>query len=368
MLQEFLVDNRELIVERARQRVRLRPFPRSTVAKLEHGIPHFLSQLTGALAPAVAAGSGAASARKAITDSAALHGHDLLRSGFTVAQVVHGYGDVCQVVTELASELRAAIGPEEFQIFNRCLDDGIAGAVTAYSRQRERDLAYEGTERLGVLAHELRNLIGTAILSFDVIQKGTVGVGGSTGAMHSRCLAGLRTLVDRSLAEVRLEASSSRSERISLLEFIEEIEIGAAMQAEALGLHLTVESVDSDLAVDADWLLLASALGNLLQNAFKYSHADGSVVLSTRSTAERVFIDVQDECGGLGPEKAELLFQPFTQASEDRSGLGLGLTIARRAARANSADIYARDIPGTGCVFTLELPRQTKAAPRAQRD
>src|SRR5689334_25311015 len=100
-----------------------------------------------------------------------------------------------------------------FTSFNECLDDAIASAVTAYGHQRERELTYEGTERVGVLAHELRNLLNTAVLSFDAIKRGTVGLGGSTSAVHARSLAGLRGLAERALAAVRLEAGQTRLER-----------------------------------------------------------------------------------------------------------------------------------------------------------
>jgi hypothetical protein len=94
----------------------------------------FLTQLVEALDAAptadVASEAPDIAATRGIHRSAGLHGHDLLREGFTVAQVVHGYGDVCQVVTELAGEKHAPISSEDFQAFNGCLDDAIAGAVT----------------------------------------------------------------------------------------------------------------------------------------------------------------------------------------------------------------------------------------------
>jgi signal transduction histidine kinase len=359
LLHDFIISNRERIIDRARQRARERTAPKSLEANLEHGIPLFLTQLADALVPVpVLHLVGTANRSTEIGDSAALHGRDLLRNGFTVAQVVHGYGDICQIVTELAGELNAPISNEDFQVFNRCLDNAIAGAVTAYGHQRERDLAFEGTERLGVLAHEMRNLLHTAILSFDVIKKGMVGVGGSTGAIHSRSLAGIRTLVERSLADVRLQAGlPTVIERVSVAAFVEEIEVGAAMQAEGYGLHLTVSSVDNDVTIDADWQLLTTAVSNLLQNAFKFTRRHGTISLTTRVTNDRVLIEVADECGGLPPGKAEELFHPFI-GSSDKSGLGLGLSIALRAARANSGDLHVRDVPGKGCVFTIDLPRR----------
>ena len=361
MLHDFIVANREVIIERVRARVRERTAARPADAKLEHGVPLFLTQLVGALEPDSSPPTlhlvGASDARQSITDGATLNGHDLLRNGFSMGQVVHGYGDVCQVVTELAHETNAAISAADFQIFNRCLDDAIAGAVTAYGHQRERDLVYQGTERLGVFTHEVRGMLSTAILSFDVIKKGMVGLSGSTGAIHARALAGLSALVERSLAEVRLAAGAPRLERVSLAEFIEELEVSAKMEAEGHGVHLEVGPVDADVVIDADRQLLASALANLLQNAFKYSKLEGKVSLTTHATKDRVAIHVADQCGGLAPGKVEELFRPFTRGSSDRSGLGLGLSIALSATRANSGELYVRDVPGTGCVFTIDLPR-----------
>ena len=353
MLYEFILENRERIIESARSRVRERSAQGALDAKLEHGIPVFLTQLAEALAPFARAGHTS----KKIGDSANLHGHELLKNGFTIAQVVHGYGDVCQVVTGLVSGMNAAIPVEEFQVFNRCLDDAIAGAVTAYGRERERHLTYQGTERLGVLAHELRNQLGVAMLSFDVIKKGMVGLGGSTGALHSRSLAALRNLVEGAVAEVRLEAGRAMLERISVAEFMDEIRLGAAIQAEDRGLLLTAAFVHPEIAIDADRQLLASAVSNLLQNAFKFTPTRGSVTLSVGATADRVTINVRDECGGFPPGKAEQLFRPFAQGGVDRTGLGLGLSIALSAVQANSGDLQVRDIPGKGCVFTIELPR-----------
>jgi len=362
MLHDFIVAHRALIIERTRERMRERAVSRFADTKLEHGVPLFLTQLADALSPPASHGTlhlvGATDARKTITDSATLHGHDLLRNGFTVAQVVHGYGDVCQVVTEMATESKAAISTADFQVFNRCLDDAIAGAVTAYARQRERDVAYRGTERLGVFTHEVRSLLNTAVLSFDVIKKGTVGVGGSTAAIHSRSLSSLSALVERSVAEVRLEAGTPMLQNILIGEFMEELEMTAAMQADGHGLQLAVTSVEGDIVIEADRQLLASAVSNLIENAFKFSRPGGTVTLSTRATATRVFIDVSDACGGLPAGKLEELFEPFSRGETVQSGLGLGLSIALAATRANAGNLQVRDVPGVGCVFTIDLPRQ----------
>jgi signal transduction histidine kinase len=357
MLQEFIVANREEIIARARLRVSSRTVAKWSDTRLEHGVPVLLTQIVEALAIARGPHPSGVVPSTQISDTAALHGHDLLKNGLTVAQVVNGYGDVCQVVTDLAGEAAIAISPQEFHVFNNCLDEAVAGAVTAYAQQRERDLAYEGTERLGVLAHEMRNLLNTMTLAFAIVREGKVGLGGSTGAMLARSMSGLCALVDRSVDEVRSAAGKTNLQPISMVAFMEEMQISGAVHAEGYGLQLTVHPVDRDLMIDGDWHLLASAVSNLLQNAFKFSRPHGCVSLSTRVTASRVLIEVSDECGGLPPGKAQDLFRPFVQGSADRSGLGLGLSIARDAARANAGDIQVRDVPGTGCVFTIDLPR-----------
>ena len=197
MLQEFILANRDRIIERARQRVRDRSAAKSTDVTLDHGVPILLTQIVEALTEVGTLRLvGAETPATQISVTAALHGHELFRNGLTVGQVVKGYGDVCQVVTDLAGEENEVISAQEFHVFNQCLDEAVAGAVTAYGQQRERDLAYEGTERLGVLAHEMRNLLNTMTLAFAVIREGKVGFGGSTGAMLARSMSGLCALVD----------------------------------------------------------------------------------------------------------------------------------------------------------------------------
>src|SRR5687767_5109080 len=97
MLQEFIRAQRPAILERTRAKVAERTAPRPTEEELEKGVPLFLDQLIAALGPTN--GSTAE-----IGESAARHGADLLRLGFTVGQVVHSYGNICQAVTELAIE------------------------------------------------------------------------------------------------------------------------------------------------------------------------------------------------------------------------------------------------------------------------
>ena len=355
MLDDFILSNRDAIVACARERVASRASPKPSHAEITNGIPVFLDQLGNALRRAR---SSDQIDLAPIGKRASQHALDLLRQGVTVAEVVHDYGDICQAITGLAVEQKEVIPAEEFRTLNLCLDDAIADAVTEFGRQRERAIEDRGTERLGTLAHEMRNLLGTALLSFDMISKGQVAPGGSTGAMHRRSLLGLSELIDRSLTQVRLEAGLSHLERMSVAQLLEEIEIGALIQAEAHGLHMTVTAVDRILSVEGDRQIVTGAIANLLHNAFKFTPHGGHVSLTARPTEDRVRFEVEDECGGLPLGKVEELFRPFEQRGADRSGVGLGLSICYQAAKVHGGELRVRDLPGKGCIFILDLPRK----------
>ena len=80
------------------------------------------------------------------------------------------------------------------------------------------------------------------------------------------------------------------------------------------------------------------------------------MVLRARAERGRLLIETEDECGGIPPSKGDL-FQVFgDRRGGDRSGLGLGLSIARKAVRAHGGEIRIRNLPGKGCVFTIEVP------------
>jgi signal transduction histidine kinase len=356
VLDEFIAVNRDEIIRRCRTKVATRSLPPPTEAEIDHGVPLFLDQLVSALR------SGGPTTNLEISRSAVLHGHDLLLQGFTVSQVVHDYGDVCQSITDLAVETDAPISTDDFRTLNRCLDDAIAGAVTEFGRGRNQSTlegaAARGTERLGFLAHELRNLVNTAILAFEVLKRGDVGVAGSTGQVLQRNLIGARDLIGRSLAEVRLTQGIENRERIEMSDFIDGLVAGATLEANARGIALTVPAVEKGVAIEADRQILAAVVGNLLQNAFKFTHPRTTVTLRVGVSAERVFIEVEDECGGLaGGDPNDELFRPFEQRNADRTGLGLGLAFSRWGAQANHGRIYARNLPGQGCIFTVDLPR-----------
>jgi hypothetical protein len=219
MLHEFLLSHRRDLVRKCREKVAARFAPSDTPDVVDHGVPLFIQQLIDALTirPSAPAGDGDFGERipfpKEIGRSAALHGAELLRRGFTVDQVVHDYGDVCQAITEMAVELDSAIDPDDFRILNGCLDNAIAGAVTAFADGRQiaiDDLEDERYERTSVLREEHRRLVEIAIQAFTAMKTGSLGMAGATGGLLMHALTELQSLSDQSLVdEDEAEAAAS---------------------------------------------------------------------------------------------------------------------------------------------------------------
>jgi signal transduction histidine kinase len=354
MLYEFIDINHNEITRRCQAQVVARWPPTPTSAKSDHSVPLFLTQLVEALR----LGS---SSNAQIGQRALLRGNDLLQRGFTVSQVMHDYGDVCQAITELAAETNTTITPKEFQVLNGCLDDAVVGAVAQFWCERNQSTveghAARENLRLGFFAHELRNLLNTAMIAFDVVKSGNVGVLGSSGAVLHRSLVGARDLVISSLAEVRLTQGVRHLEQLQLSQLIEDITDGANLAADAHRVTLKIQPIEDGVTIEADRQVLASVIMNLLQNAFKFTRPRTTVALRIVVSAERALIEIQDECGGLPGGDVDGLFRPFEQRGSNRTGVGLGLAFCRRAVETNHGRIYARNLADLGCVFTIDFPR-----------
>ena len=187
-LEDFIGEYREEVIRRCKVKVALRVPLTDTKAESHHGVPLFLNQLCQQLR------DGAADSDE-IGESARTHGHHLLLKGFTIEQVVHDYGDVCQSVTDLAVEMGAPISTDDFRTLNRCLDNAIAGAVTEFTLKQSVnvDKAFA----------ELENLTSAAIVGFQAIRTGNVGVGGHTSAVVERSLLAISALLAGGLSPRR---------------------------------------------------------------------------------------------------------------------------------------------------------------------
>jgi hypothetical protein len=208
MLHEFVTSNCAELIVRCRGKVARRTVPAGVRSGPDHGVPLFLQQLVdtllleqwttrregveGELIPS----------STAIGQAATLHGSELQLRGYSVEQVVHEYGDICQSITDLAVERKFIISADEFRTLNRSLDNAIADAVTAFVLARHGPMK-DATPptNLEIFFDEHRRLVDIAAQTFLVIRIGAVGANGTTGTLLTHTLSELRSLPKRVLPE-----------------------------------------------------------------------------------------------------------------------------------------------------------------------
>jgi hypothetical protein len=186
VLHEFVSSNREELVRRCRSKRSERDSPPFTPAGLDHGVPLVLEQLVWALrCEQESSSSGRTPATAEVSRTAVLHGKELVKQGYTVGQVVHDYGDICQAITELATAHNARVSVGELDMLNRFLDSAIADAVGPYAVDRDQT------------RDEERRLLDTAGQAFAALKVGDIGLEGAAGQLLEQSLRKLRALIDR---------------------------------------------------------------------------------------------------------------------------------------------------------------------------
>lgn len=377
MMSRFIANNRDELIARCKAKVALRPRRSATPDQLSNGVPLFLAQLQRTLEAEEGSGGAAESRRisgvsggtalvvSEMSVSAKAHGKQLMELGFSIDQVVHDYGDLCQAITDLAFERDAPFSIDEFRTLNRCLDNAIASAVSAFTSETDaaqaRKQTAEVNERVEVLVFELQNALATAAYAVAALEQGNLPIAGSTGAILKRSLATLKALITRSLDAVRANNGHPGTQQpFSVMSFVAEAKSAALLYSSEQGCTLTAPAVDPALQVKGDYVRLMAALDNLLQNAFKFTQPGTEVTLAAKAVAGEILIEVSDHCGGLAPGYATSMFKPFSGPTEkDRPGLGLGLglLITRESVEADGGTLSVQDVPGVGCIFAIRMPQ-----------
>ena len=383
LLHDFLLKNKAEILDLTEEKTLELAGARASSDQLKQGLPIFFQQLLGILLlerpattqhapskrgatkganeadePAMAMAAGKPEEAE-VAESAALHGIEMLRLGYTLSHVVHAYGAMCQSITEVAEKKNFHIDVSGFHDLNQCLDVAIAGAVTEYQKLRDTQETDREDKHLGFLTHEMRNALTSATISLQLIEKGSVGIAGSTGMVLAKSLKRMQELIDRSLTDIRLRVDPEvHMESGHLLVIADQILVTAGMEAQSKKQKIKLK-IDPNLVIDADQQAFHSALSNLIQNAIKFTREGGTFQVRGSVDEEHVVVEVEDECGGLPPHTATDLFKAFAQKNENRTGLGLGLTIAQRAIELNHGTVEVRNLAGKGCVFKITLPKNS---------
>jgi signal transduction histidine kinase len=354
-MHEALAARRDQVVERWKAQVRgtLAPDALASFELVDH-IPEFVDEIIASLRHADGSPGGTAADEPS---TAAGHGTQRLRLGFSLDSVVREYGVLRDVIVATVREHDAQPTFRELQVLFDCIVSGIAVAVSSYTLQRDAELVRQANEHFAFIAHELRNPLSTATLAFQLLeQRGELPAGSSAVGSLRRGLLRTSELVDQTLQIARVASGIElRREWTTLRALFEEVQLGALPEASLREVELRM-TIGSTARISVDVRLIRSALGNLLRNGVKYtSHA---TVVELRGTIAdgRMVIEVEDCCGGLPPGQVEAAFAPFVRLDSQQSGFGLGLAIAKQAADAHGGTIRVQNLPGKGCIFVLDLP------------
>jgi signal transduction histidine kinase len=204
-----------------------------------------------------------------------------------------------------------------------------------------------GLEPLAVLVHELRSPVGALAAIATVYAEPSVDSG------ERRTLADLAVAACRAIERVVGDAavSSIRLEDVELGRLVRE----AASAGALLGADVRAVVGEGATRVEADPVRLRQALDNLVANAIR--HAPGErVVVAIEQGDDAVRISVSDRGPGIPPAEQERIFEPGLRFGVDRSGSGLGLTLARAIAVAHGGELTVASSSGEGSTFTLTLP------------
>jgi signal transduction histidine kinase/CheY-like chemotaxis protein len=220
---------------------------------------------------------------------------------------------------------------------------------------------------LSMLAHELRNPLAPIRNALHVLQLGPADreVAERAREMMARQVQHLSRIVDDLLDVARLSHGKVpiRCDRVDLTRVVRQAAEDLRSLMEEAGLRLALELPGFPVPVVGDATRLSQVLGNVLDNARKFTPPGGliTVLLAVDAAASQATVRVRDTGIGIEPELLPHLFEVFSQAdsSLDRSngGLGLGLAVAEGLLQLHGGTIQAASAgAGRGTEFTLRLP------------
>lgn len=300
-------------------------------------------------------------------DSAELQSGSSFKLGYSVYDVVKGYEALYLAIAERAAKVAYILTTNEHSKLSLSFGAVVAETLSGLAKEQSRAQSQLEVQRLGEFAHELRNNLQAATIGLEMMSSGSVGADGNTSESVQRSLQRMGSLIDTTLTEVRMRVEPTLEIKdIQLIELVNEVLAIARFVARTRKITLQLHG-QYDLVVLTDRQLTISALSNVIQNALKYTREGTTVRLSAVSRNGRIIMEVEDQCGGLPPGAEAKLFKPFVQQSADHSGMGLGLTISFNAIKRCNGTLSVRDKPGSGCVFTIDLPEGDMNAAAAGR-
>lgn len=362
-LGQLLCDNTDELVQRWYMRWQAEgpARPDLSVAVLKDHLPVQLRVIGEAL---LGDEEAKASPRELWQTSGRLDPEQRVRDDIPIEEVVREYAFVVEEVRIWLHEIRNPVDVDDFSFFSVAIFELAAESARRYSDFQAERVQRERSQYLAGLAHQLRNPITTLRLVVQRLDRGDA-------VLDTRMLERLRRTVGRlgrlTDGVLRLERFLPdelpvRPELLSPAQMIDQLIGDYEYTAHQKGLRLDVSS-NRSLRMEADADLLTDALGNLIENAIKYTEK-GFVRVTLDEENGWIVFRIEDSGPGIGEERRKALFQPVQPGKP--GGVGLGLTIAHRAAVAQGGSIEVQSEEGKGSTFVLRLPRRVQARRQAE--
>jgi two-component system OmpR family sensor kinase len=240
--------------------------------------------------------------------------------------------------------------------------DEIGAVADAFDDMAERttQLMQSQRELMGNVSHELRTPLSRMRVALDLAAEGDAEMARTVVGEIERDVLELETLVDDILTSTRLDlvAHPLRLESVDPAEVVR----WAEQRARAVGGRhpIRVTMPASLRRIRADPMLLRRVLDNLLDNARKYSDAGTPIDVRVSESGGTLVIEIEDRGIGIAVADLDRIFTPFFRADRSRNrgtgGVGLGLSLAQKIARAHGGTVRVRSVVGSGTVMRVELP------------
>jgi signal transduction histidine kinase len=272
-----------------------------------------------------------------------------------IEEIVHEYWLLVSTIRDWLEETGATPTFEEYTYLFHAVFELVAESVRRYSAFAAEEVRRQRAEYVAGIAHQMRGPLSVLTMGLSALEV-------APGQENRHLLASLQRNANRLASQVtaviRLERYKEEEvpvhpETIYPAEFIDDLVFD--VQEEAASKHVALEVHANHAAkMEVDPELLADALGNLIQNAVKYTD-EGSIRVEMEEVDQVVEFRVTDTGPGIDRERQASLFKPVHSAR--RGGLGLGLAVARRSVKAQGGDIGVKSTPGKGSTFWFRLPK-----------
>ncbi len=279
-----------------------------------------------------------------------------------IEEVVQEYCILVDVVRDWIEERTVDVPFSEYSYFYRAIFELTAESVRRQSIQQANIISGERAKYLASLAHQMRGPLSSfSVLIDEVKRSGLCGheISEAVVQISDRNLKRLVSLIDNVLKLERFkpEEISVRPQLVCPADIVRNVIADNEHNAAVKGLSLE-NAVNGSLKLRIDPELFLDAIGNLIQNAVKYT-TSGFVRVESQEQEDWIVFKVIDSGSGVPAERAGALFRTFQPGQG--GGVGIGLIIVQRAVTAQGGTVGVESRPGKGSVFWFRLPRVVRA-------